>query len=190
MSIPTEAHAIVLRDTLRDENDTARLGAEVGAAMVATMGSAPDRSPLVIFLSGELGAGKTTLARGLLGGMGYAGKVVSPTYTLMEPYEVAGVVVLHIDLYRIADPEELEFLGLRDRAADAVLLVEWPEHGAGWLPTPDLTITLHVTEASTEASTGAGTGENQGHHGRLVIVDAQTPRGVELAGQLETHAEN
>lgn len=130
MSIQTDQPAI----QLRDETDTAALGAEL-----ATVLGSP---PLVIFLSGALGAGKTTLARGLLRGLGYDGKVVSPTYTLMEPYEVAGNLILHVDLYRIADSEELEFLGLRDRLDDAVLLVEWPERGEGWLPQPDLTITL------------------------------------------------
>lgn len=97
----------------------------------------------VIFLEGDLGAGKTTLVRGFLQGRGHSGKVKSPTYTLIEPYFLASGSCYHLDLYRLVDAEELDYLGLRDILAEsAVVLIEWPERASILLPKPDLRIQI------------------------------------------------
>jgi len=94
--------------------------------------------PLVIWLQGDLGAGKTSFARALIHALGYKGRVKSPTYGLLEQYQIASLQVLHMDLYRINDPGELEFLGLEDLLDDkTILLIEWPDKGGDWLPEPD-----------------------------------------------------
>jgi len=116
--------------------ETQALGGALGRAIDSTAGA-----PLVIALEGELGTGKTTLVGGLLRSLGLSGPVRSPTYTLIEPYTVVGRSIYHLDLYRIADPREVEALAIRDLLThDAVLLIEWPSRGTGVLPAPDLAI--------------------------------------------------
>jgi len=99
----------------------------------------------VVSLSGPLGAGKTTLVRGLLRGLGFGGRVKSPSYGLVESYQAAGLEIHHLDLYRLGEPEELDFIGLEDLLGpDSVLLVEWPERGAGRLPRPTRRIEIAI----------------------------------------------
>ena len=126
------AHDITLH--LADEAATQSFGARLAERM---------QLGLSIYLHGDLGAGKTTLVRGLLHGIGHAGKVKSPTYTLVEPYVVSGLYLYHFDLYRFNDPEEWEAAGFRDYFnANTVCLVEWPEKARTLLPDPDIDITL------------------------------------------------
>ena len=128
-----------MRLVARNAEETRAIGARLAAAIVA----ADLEDPLVVGLTGDLGAGKTTLVGGLLAALGHAGAVRSPTYTLVEPYRLAGRDVIHCDLYRLRHPGELEDLGLRDlMTARSVLLVEWPARGGDRLAAPDLSLEL------------------------------------------------
>ena len=147
--------------------------------MLLTIASAEDMEALgarlaqacsgaaLITLQGELGAGKTTLVRGLLHGLGHQGKVKSPTYTLVEPYEIGGRRVYHFDLYRLGAAAELDDIGLRDYLdADALCLVEWPERGAARLPVSDLHVVFNYADAARTVALAA-------HSARgLALLDA------------------
>jgi tRNA threonylcarbamoyladenosine biosynthesis protein TsaE len=122
---------------------------DFGTRLARTLPVQP--APLVLYLHGELGARKTTLARGILQALGEAGPVRSPTYSLVAEYQPAGQRVLHLDLYRLAQASELDFLGIADlQDATTLLLVEWPDHGIGHLPTPDLCIRFFHSGESRE----------------------------------------
>lgn len=124
-------------------------GEQTEALGAALLGTAPgiDAPCRVVTLSGELGAGKSTFARGVLRSLGITGPIKSPSYTLMETYDLPAIQVLHLDLYRLRDPEELENLGLSDFHRPGHLwLVEWPERGAGRLPPPDLGFVFSIAK--------------------------------------------
>jgi tRNA threonylcarbamoyladenosine biosynthesis protein TsaE len=133
MREPDTAHLTIANaDAMRE------LGRALGTACLAVRSKA-----LIVALRGELGAGKTTLVSGVLNAIGIAGPARSPTYTLIEPYEVADRQFFHLDLYRLADPHEVEALGLRDLLAfNPVLLIEWPDRGTGMIPPVDLEICI------------------------------------------------
>lgn len=141
------AHDITLH--LSDEAATLSFGGRLAKCM---------RPGLSIYLHGDLGAGKTTLVRGLLHGLGHAGKVKSPTYTLVEPYVVSGLNLYHFDLYRFNDPEEWEAAGFRDHFnPDTICLVEWPEKARALLPAPDIDITLTPADGGRQVTLHAPT---------------------------------
>ncbi len=135
---------------LPDADATGALGAALARVL-------PARA--LVFLEGDLGAGKTTLVRGLLRALGHAGPVKSPTYTLLESYEAGGRRVHHFDLYRVAEPEELEFLGARECLGDeALVLVEWARRAGDWLGSPDLSVALEMAGAGRRAVLESGSG--------------------------------
>lgn len=156
MSAKAEAS---VRFELPDEQAMVRFGGSIAGLI---------RAPLIISLQGDLGAGKTTLSRGILQGLGHSGAVKSPTYTLVEPYQLALGAVYHFDLYRLVDAEELEYMGFADYLADAQLcLIEWPEQGQGFLPMADIAIEI--------SQPGAG---------RCVTLCANSAVGQQLISQL------
>lgn len=153
---------------LDSERATVAAGAQLAGGLAPLLRSFPAHG-LHLHLSGPLGAGKTTLVRGLLRALGVQGPVKSPTYTLVEPYRIATLEVYHFDLYRLGDGEELELIGARDYFhGGAICLFEWPERGAGWLPAASLRLELQL----------AG-------HGRVLRVQALDALGERLREALQ-----
>ena len=146
----------VLEQFLEDPASTEAFGSRLAACCCD--------GGLLVFMQGQLGAGKTTLVRGFLRALGYTGRVKSPTYTLVEPYTTQFGLLYHLDLYRLSDPEELEWIGVRDLFdSESLCLIEWPEQGAGMLPEPDVRIHLQVR-----------------NYGRQIRVESVSTRGEEV----------
>lgn len=140
---------------LPDTAATSRLGAALAQAVLA---AAPSR--LVIYLDGELGAGKTALTRAVLAGLGHTGRVPSPTYTLVEPYPLDCYRVFHVDLYRLQSPADFDDLGLAEELGPgSLLLAEWPSRGEGRVPPADLLCALSIDGQGRQALLTAPTGE-------------------------------
>jgi len=141
----------------------AALGAELTKVLVPG---------LVIFLNGDLGAGKTTLARALLHALGYRGRVKSPTYTLVEIYVVSNLYLYHFDFYRFNDPQEWDEAGFREYFNDtSVCLVEWPEKAGDLLPPADIEIALRIMGSGRQAEITAGTGKGRECLSRMTSGD-------------------
>jgi tRNA threonylcarbamoyladenosine biosynthesis protein TsaE len=143
---------------LADESATIALAQRLAAKLIPGM---------VIYLHGDLGAGKTTLVRGVLNALGYAGRVKSPTYTLVEPYHINGLDLRHFDLYRLHDEVEWETAGFRDEFdGHNIFLIEWPERARGFIPKADIEITFKILP-----------------HGRNIDIKGNTPSGRECLKQ-------
>ena len=131
--------------TLRSLEDTNNLGQEIAKEILKRK----DKSAFIVFLNGDLGTGKTTLVKEIIFALGIKEKVKSPTFTIIEPYELNDKNIYHIDLYRINDPSELEIIGLREylNESEAIIFIEWPEKSFGFLKKFDLKISLkHSSE--------------------------------------------
>jgi len=151
---------------LSDEQATIDMGGQLADVVKREL-----KQGIVVYLNGDLGAGKTTLTRGFVQGMGHKGHVKSPTYTLVEPYDLNDWQVYHFDLYRLADPEELEFMGIRDYFnQNCCCFIEWPEKGLGLLANADVSINMAY----------------QGEH-RSIVLQAHSELGQQLLNVLNYH---
>ncbi len=154
-----------MKTVTRSINTEAEMEA-LGMALVGRI----NMEHLMIYLRGPLGAGKTTMVRGILRALGYRGAVKSPTFTLVEPYTFGSFTLYHFDLYRLKDPEELEFIGIRDYLrGDDTCVVEWPELGGNLLPAPDLDVMIEPV-----------------NRGRSVVLTGHNQYGAAILAGLES----
>ncbi len=147
MQMNSESPGFSARLRLSDLAATAALGARIAAAL---------RPGDLIALGGDLGAGKTTLARSILSALGVTETMPSPTFTLVQRYDTSRLTVHHYDLYRIEDPRELDELGLEEALDQGAVLIEWPERAGGRLPEPSLTVTLTMIDAQSRGAELSG----------------------------------
>ncbi len=154
---------MIINLILPEEKDTIAMGMELGRKI----------SPGVIaFFKGELGAGKTTFIRAMLGGLGFHGKVKSPTFTIVEEYELENGPLFHFDFYRLSDPEELEYIGIFEYFREnAIVLIEWPEKGEGFLPKPDLILDFSVPDMP--------------EMGRHLSIESQSEKGDKVLASID-----
>ncbi|OOF65861.1 tRNA (adenosine(37)-N6)-threonylcarbamoyltransferase complex ATPase subunit type 1 TsaE [Rodentibacter sp. Ppn85] len=153
-----------LTQYIPDESTMLRFGKKLAETIL----KCHTKRAVILYFNGDLGAGKTTLTRGMVQGLGFQGNVKSPTYTLVEEYNIAGKMIYHFDLYRLADPEELEFMGIRDYfAKDSICLIEWAEKGNGILPSADLLVNIDYYDDA-----------------RNITLIAQSARGEQIIQQL------
>ncbi|XWY21849.1 tRNA (adenosine(37)-N6)-threonylcarbamoyltransferase complex ATPase subunit type 1 TsaE [Bisgaard Taxon 45] len=143
---------------------------QFGHRIVEAINNVDSNKAITVYLNGELGAGKTTLSRGIIQALGHQGNVKSPTYTLVEEYQLPKKTVYHFDLYRLSDPEELEFMGIRDYFnANSLCLIEWAEKGQEMLSAADLLIHIHYVDSA-----------------RNIELIANSPLGEQIITQLKT----
>ncbi|MDP9500921.1 tRNA (adenosine(37)-N6)-threonylcarbamoyltransferase complex ATPase subunit type 1 TsaE [Bisgaard Taxon 45] len=143
---------------------------QFGHRIVEAINNVDSNKAITVYLNGELGAGKTTLSRGIIQALGHQGNVKSPTYTLVEEYQLPKKTVYHFDLYRLSDPEELEFMGIRDYFnANSLCLIEWAEKGQEMLSAADLLIHIHYVDSA-----------------RNIELIANSPLGEKIITQLKT----
>lgn len=158
-----------MQKKIASEQDMLAFGSALAKAINTGHNKNKTEEGILIYLYGLLGAGKTTLVRGFLRALGFGGKVKSPTYTLVEPYEIAGKSIFHFDLYRINDAEELTYLGIQDYFIKSnIAFIEWPENGEPLLPAAD--VALHI--------------EFDGEHKRIIRIETHTERGKQMVAQI------
>lgn len=154
--------------SLKSEQETIKLGRQLALLCLNYLNDNAlnhDHDAILIYLEGDLAAGKTTFSRGFIQALGHQGNVKSPTYTLVEPYQFTDFSVYHFDLYRLADPEELEFMGIRDYMLErCICLIEWPKQAGKALPAADITIKLNYHDQQRDATI-----ELSSAKGRLIV---------------------